>query len=194
MLCAVLSHFSRVQLFLTLWTIAHSMDCRPLGSSVHEILQASILKWVALPPPGTLPDPGIEPASLMSPALAGGFFTTGATWEAPSSFCFCPNMCCPLSPRGFPCSSAGKGSPAMQETWVQSLGWEDPLEKGKATHSSILAWRIPWTTAHGATKSQTQLSNFYFVAEASKHFYKSIRFSQFPFQFLYSVPLFLNNK
>ena len=34
---------------------------------------------------------------------------------------------------------------AMQETWVQSLVWEDPLEKGKATHSSILAWRIPWT-------------------------------------------------
>ena len=34
--------------------------------------------------------------------------------------------------------------PATQETWVQSLGWEDPLEKGKATHSSILAWRIPW--------------------------------------------------
>ena len=37
-----------------------------------------------------------------------------------------------------------KNPPAMQETWVQSLGWEDPLEKGKATHSSILAWRIPW--------------------------------------------------
>ena len=35
--------------------------------------------------------------------------------------------------------------PAMWETWLQSLGWEDPLEKGKATHSSILAWRIPWT-------------------------------------------------
>ena len=35
--------------------------------------------------------------------------------------------------------------PAMQGTWVQSLGWEDALEKGKATHSSILAWRIPWT-------------------------------------------------
>ena len=34
--------------------------------------------------------------------------------------------------------------PAMRETWVPSLGWEDPLEKGKATHSSILAWRIPW--------------------------------------------------
>ena len=38
-----------------------------------------------------------------------------------------------------------KNLPAMQETWVQSLGWEDPLEKGRATHSSILAWRIPWT-------------------------------------------------
>ena len=38
-----------------------------------------------------------------------------------------------------------KNSPAMWETWLRSLGWEDPLEKGKATHCSILAWRIPWT-------------------------------------------------
>ena len=38
-----------------------------------------------------------------------------------------------------------KNPPAMQETWVQSLGWEDPLKKGKATHSNILAWRLPWT-------------------------------------------------
>ena len=38
-----------------------------------------------------------------------------------------------------------KNLPAMQETWVRSLGWEDHVEKGKATHSSILAWRIPWT-------------------------------------------------
>ena len=43
-----------------------------------------------------------------------------------------------------------KNLPAMRETWVQSLGWEDPLEKGKATHSSILAWRIP----KGVAKSQ----------------------------------------
>ena len=50
-----------------------------------------------------------------------------------------------------------KNPPAMQEMWVQSLGWEDPLEKGKATHSSILPWRIPWT--HRVTKSQTRLSN-----------------------------------
>ena len=40
--------------------------------------------------------------------------------------------------------SVVKNQPAMQETWVRSLGWEDPLEKGKATHSSILAQRIPW--------------------------------------------------
>ena len=38
-----------------------------------------------------------------------------------------------------------KNSPVMQEIWVRSLGWEDPLEKGKTIHSSILAWRIPWT-------------------------------------------------
>ena len=38
-----------------------------------------------------------------------------------------------------------KNPPAMRETWVQSLGRDDPLEKGKATHSSVLAWRIPWT-------------------------------------------------
>ena len=46
-----------------------------------------------------------------------------------------------------------KNPPAMRETWVRSLGWENPLEKGKATHSSILSWRIPWT------KSRTQLSD-----------------------------------
>ena len=46
---------------------------------------------------------------------------------------------------GFPGGSAGKEPPAMPETPVQSLGWEDPLEKGKATHSSILTWRIPRT-------------------------------------------------
>ena len=42
-----------------------------------------------------------------------------------------------------------KNLPAMRETWVRSLGWKDPLEKEKATHSSILAWRIPWTEEPG---------------------------------------------
>ena len=58
-----------------------------------------------------------------------------------------------------------KNLPAMQETWVQSLGWEDPLEEGVATHSNILAWRITkdrrawWVTVHGVTKIWTWLSD-----------------------------------
>ena len=58
-----------------------------------------------------------------------------------------------------------KNLPAVRETWVQSLVWEDPLEQGMATHSSILAWRIPidrgpqQATVHGVTKSQTRLSD-----------------------------------
>ena len=46
-----------------------------------------------------------------------------------------------------------KNLPAMWETWVQSLGWEDPLGKGTATHSSILAWRVPWTEEPGGLQS-----------------------------------------
>ena len=50
-----------------------------------------------------------------------------------------------------------KNLPAMRETWVCSLGWDDPLEKGTATHSSILAWRIPWTihSPRGRKESDT---------------------------------------
>ena len=61
-----------------------------------------------------------------------------------------------------------KHLPAMWETWVRSLGWEDPLEEGMATHSSIPAWKNPmdrgvwWATVHGVTKGQTRLSNFTF--------------------------------
>ena len=58
---------------------------------------------------------------------------------------------------------------AMKETLVQFLGWEDPLEKGKATHSSILAWRISWTV-HGVAKSQIWLTDFHF------HFYYELEF------------------
>ena len=74
-------------------TLCDPIDCSPPGSSVHGNLQARILEWVAMPssrqeywsglpcpPPGDLLDPGIEPASLTSPALAGWFFTTSTTW------------------------------------------------------------------------------------------------------------------
>ena len=73
----LLSHFSHVWLFTTLWTVA-CRDPPSMGLSRQEY-------WSELPgpPPGDLPNPGIQPASLKSPALAGGFFTTIATWEAP---------------------------------------------------------------------------------------------------------------
>ena len=64
-------------------------------------------------------------------------------------------LLCTVMLKGFPVAQLVKNLPVMQETWVQSLGWEDPLEKEKATHSSILAWRIPWTIVHGVTKNQT---------------------------------------
>ena len=57
----------------------------------------------------------------------------------------------------------------MLEIKVWSLGWKDPLEKGKATHSSSLAWRIPWTTVHGVTNSQIRLRDSHFP-EASLGF------------------------
>ena len=71
-----LSCFSRVRLFATQWAIAHQAPL-PMGFSRQEYLSV-----VPCPPPGDLPDPGIKPMSLMSPALAGGFFTTSTTWEA----------------------------------------------------------------------------------------------------------------
>ena len=58
-----------------------------------------------------------------------------------------------------------KNPPAMWEIWVQSLGWEDPLEEGMVTHSNTLAWRIPldrgawWAPVHGVTESHIQLSD-----------------------------------
>ena len=67
--------------------------------------------------------------------------------------------------RDFPVAQMVMNLPARQETRVRSLGWEVPLEKGMAIHSSILAWRIPWMekpgglhTVHGVAKSQTRLS------------------------------------
>ena len=67
-------------------------------------------------------------------------------------------------PEAFPSGSAIRNPPAMQDTWVWSLGQEDPLEEGMATHSSILAWKIPLTEkpgglqSMGSQKNQTQLS------------------------------------
>ena len=65
--------------------LCDALDCILQGSSLPGILQARILEWVACPPSGDLPDLGIKLTSLESPALAGRFFTTVATWEGPLS-------------------------------------------------------------------------------------------------------------
>ena len=62
-------------------TLCDPMDRSLPGSSVHGIFQARVLEWMPFPSPVDLPDPGIKPASLRSPALVGRFFTTSATWE-----------------------------------------------------------------------------------------------------------------
>ena len=60
--------------------------------------------------------------------------------------------------RASPVAQMVKNPPAMQEIWVQSLSWEDPLEEGMATHSSILAWRITWTEETGGLQSMESQS------------------------------------
>ena len=66
-------------------------------------------------------------------------------------------------------AQAVKRLPAVRETWVRSLGWEDPLEKEMATHSRILAWKIPWTEEPGrpqsmGSQSRTQLNHFTYLS------------------------------
>ena len=74
-----------------------------------------------------------------------------------------------------------KNLPAMRESGVQSLGWEDPLEKGKATHSSILAWRIPWTVWSMGSQTLTRLSDFNFHFHSSPPAPQSHRAGTAPF-------------
>ena len=85
----------------------------------------------------------MEPMSPATPTLAGRFFTTDPSVKPCSTQYTSPTH----TPQGFPGDLVVKNLPAMQEIqqmWVQFLGWEDPLEKGMATHSSILVWNIPW--------------------------------------------------
>ena len=111
------------------------------------------------PPTGDLPNPGIEPRSNILQVnslpseppgkpmntgegslsvLQGIFPTQELNWGLLHCFLVAQTVKC---------------LPAMQETWVQSLGWEDPLEEGMATYSSILAWGIPGTEEPGGIKS-----------------------------------------
>ena len=99
------------------------------------------------PSPEVLPNLGMEIASLVSPTLQVDSFPLVPPGNPMQEQLI--NYMPSFHTMDFPSGSVVKNLPAMQETWVQSLGWEDPLEQGMATHSSILAWRIPWTEEPG---------------------------------------------
>ena len=120
-LLLLLSHFSCVRLCANLWTAARQV---PLSMGFFREKY-----WCGLPfpSPGDLPNSGIKPGSLMS----------YLHWQAGSL---------PLSfPGGAVVNNLPANAGKTQERLIQSMGWEDPLKEGMATHSSILAWKIPWT-------------------------------------------------
>ena len=106
-------------------TLRDPMDCSPPVSSVHGIFQARVLEWGATAFSSNAGDPGSVPGYGRSPGEGIGY-PLQDSW-------------------GSLVAQLIKNPPAMRETWVQSLGWEDPLEEEMATQSSILAWEIPWT-------------------------------------------------
>ena len=106
-------------------TLCDSMDCSPPASSVHVISHTRIPEWVALSFSRGFSPPRDQ--TLIS------YVSCIGRWVL--------HLSCHL------------GSPEMEETRVQSLGWEDPLEEGMATHSSVLAWRISWTEEPGGLRS-----------------------------------------
>ena len=135
MYCVCAKSLSRVQLFATPWTVGHQAPLST-GFSRREC-------WSGLPSaaPGDLRDPGIGSPSL---ALAGGFFLYHEHHlHSPTS----------PSPISSLVTQMVKRLPAIRETQVRSLGWEDLLEKEMATHSSIPAWRIPGTEEPGSLQS-----------------------------------------
>ena len=85
-----------------------------------------------------------------------------------------------------------KNLPAMQETWVRSLGWEDPLEKGVAAHSNILAWRIPWTEEPGGLQSMgsQELDTTEQLTQEKFHLSLSHKSNCFPYFHFFSQPDF----
>ena len=124
-------------------TLCDPVDCSPPGSPVHRIFQARIPERGAMP--SSRGSSRCRDQTCVS-CIAGRFFSTGASLVAQKV----------------------KHLPAVQETRVWSLGWEDPLEKEMATRSSTFAWKIPWTEepgrlqSMGSAKSRTWLSEFTF--------------------------------
>ena len=127
-------------------TLCNSMNCSPSGSFVHGILQARILSGLPFPPAEAFPDPGIEPASLAFPELAGGFFTSTPYSRDESEYynsrmCFTPGVGLPM---GSPGDSEVKNLPS-NEGDTGSI----PGSGRMATHSSTVALKIPWLKESG---------------------------------------------
>ena len=149
----MLSQFSCVRLFATLWTVVCQAPLS-MGFSRQEY-------WRGLPcpPPGDIHNPGIKASFFMSKFFLSCYKTwisfhkmkREKRWKSSklvASFtnCFRIRWASSLAQRL-------KRLPGMRETWVRSLGGEDPLEKEMATHSSTLAWRIPWREEPGRLQS-----------------------------------------
>ena len=134
--CVLVSNFSRV------W-LCDTRDCSSPGSSAHGILQARILEWVTMPSSRNIfmvvYDSLVDKESVCNagdPNSIPGSGRSAGEWIGYLLWYFWASLVVQLI----------RNLPAMQETQVWFLGQEDPLKKGKATHSSILAWRNPWTT------------------------------------------------
>ena len=110
------------------------MDCSQPGSPVHRILQAGILERAAI-------------------SSSRGSSPPRDQASVSSASCIDRQILFTTEPQGKPVAQMVKNLPAMWETCVRSLDWEDPLEEGMAAHSSIPAWRIPWTEEPGRPHS-----------------------------------------
>ena len=120
--------------------------CHRMDYTVHRILQARIVEWVTIPFPRASSQPRDQ---TQVSCIAGRFFTSWAPREAQEYWSGQPIP----SPANLPDPGIKPRSSALQADslpTVRSLGWEDALEKGMATHFSILAWEIPWTEGPGA--------------------------------------------
>ena len=132
-------------------TLCNPMDCSPPGSSVHGILQPGKMEWVAMPYSKRSSQSRNQTSVSCGPCIAGRFFTH---W-APGLGGMQHDTKCTMRLWASWVAQTVKDPPVLREIWVQSLGQEDPLEKGMTTHCSSLARGIPW-------KSQTRLSDYHF--------------------------------
>ena len=143
----MLSHFSHVLPFATPWTIACQAPLS-MGFSKQEYWS-----WLPCPSPGDLPNPGLEPASLMSWAMAGGFLTTSTTWQKGVSV---PPFSNPVLP--YPCPVFFQPHPDLLPafTGASSLYLASSWQWSWTCYKATWSWHA---AVHGVTKSWTQLSD-----------------------------------